>query len=270
MNDQELIGSLPAAKSALEALSDTSLRVPCYCEENVWRLAYRKMHQQQHHPTQLCSSYHVAFVSNPKGCVPMFEQLAGDPDDREVPVMWDYHVILFMTTTTSASTCNQDDTTKTKTFVWDIDSFLPCPCPLEDYIEMVFPNHLTWRKEYLPYFRVVDASVYLRHFSSDRSHMYNSESKTWSAPPPLYDCILLGEENNDDRTCSSNNSDDDSNGNNNSTTGTSSATTTTTTLKQYMTISKKDVVDSQQNCEDRPFGQIYSLSQLLQRFRIKN
>ena len=158
MNDQEL-GSLPAAKSALEAPSDISLRVPCYCEENVWRLAYRKIHQQrtitlqqqqQQQQQQQCS-YHVAFVSNAKGCIPMFEQLAAD--DRETPVFWDYHVILFMTTTTTTTTNSDQDTTIVKHFVLDIDSHLPSPCPLEDYIEGVFPNHSDWQNEYLPYFR---------------------------------------------------------------------------------------------------------------------
>lgn len=38
-------------------------------------------------------------------------------------------------------------------------------------------------------YSVVEASVYLKHFSSDRSHMYNSETQTWSAPPPEYACI---------------------------------------------------------------------------------
>jgi len=167
MNDQWL-RSLEAAKSALEATSDASLRVPCYCEENVWRLTYRKICHHQTRATKNCS-YNVAFVSNPKACVPMFEQLAAN--DRETPVMWDYHVLLFMTKTTS------EDYIAPKTYVIDIDSHLPCPCPLEDYVEMVFPNHTEWVKKYLPYFRVIDASVYLRHFSSDRSHMYNTKTR---------------------------------------------------------------------------------------------
>lgn len=77
--DDQWLRSLDAAKSALQAKSDASLRVPCYCEENVWRLAYRKIYQQKTQET-----YHVAFVSNPKACVPMFEQLAAE--DRNQPV----------------------------------------------------------------------------------------------------------------------------------------------------------------------------------------
>ena len=143
MNEQWL-ASLEAARSALEATSDASLRVPCYCEENIWRLIYRKIYQQQTEAAKYCS-YHVVFVSNPKACVPMFEQLTAD--DRETPVMWDYHVLLFMTITTS------EDSVAPKIYVLDIDSHLPCPCPLEDYVKMVFPNHTDWVKDYLPYFR---------------------------------------------------------------------------------------------------------------------
>jgi hypothetical protein len=36
---------------------------------------------------------------------------------------------------------------------------------------------------------VIDAVTYLQYFSSDRSHMYNTQTKQWNAPPPTYDCI---------------------------------------------------------------------------------
>ena len=88
MNDQWMRSS-EAAKSALEATSDSSLRVPCYCEENVWRLAYRKVYQQQ----QTRGTYHVAFVSNPKGCVPMYEQLAADNKRTPVSTCPSLHVV---------------------------------------------------------------------------------------------------------------------------------------------------------------------------------
>jgi hypothetical protein len=204
-----------AAKSAIEASSDKSLRVPCYCEENVWRLAYRKIHQQEKKMQQqqekqkqqkkkkkkiktavaatttgTTSSfqYHVVFISNPKGCAPLFQQLAAS--DRDSAVFWDYHVILLEQENHSTTTTindgdddddddNDDDSSKNNinnnndddqdvtegtttttvltknTLVWDIDSYLPFPCHLEDYIEMVFPNNLDWPKEYAPYFRYV-------------------------------------------------------------------------------------------------------------------
>jgi len=229
--EKEQLTSLEAAKTALQATPDASLRVPCYCEENVWRLAYRKVCQQKDGET-----YHVAFVSNPKGCVPMFQQKAAE--DPYQPVMWDYHVILLMTTTSS------EDSRTSTTYVLDIDSHLPYPCPLEEYAERVFLNHTDWKEEFLPYFRVFGASTYLRHFSSDRSHMFNSKTKTWNAPPPPYKRILLTKNNQEPNSERPQN-----------------------TLKQYMVISDQNVVDSQkQNNEDNASGQIYSLSQLLQRF----
>mmetsp|Transcript_21153 Transcript_21153/g.58819 ORF Transcript_21153/g.58819 Transcript_21153/m.58819 type:complete len:250 (+) Transcript_21153:204-953(+) len=249
MNDQEL-QSLPAAKSAIAAPpDDKSLRVPCYCEENVWRLAYRKLHGQHQPDPQTTNndcSYFVAFVSNPRKCVPMFEQLGAR--DRETPVFWDYHVILFM--------CQVEDSGTPSAFVLDIDSHLPYPCSLEKYMDVVFPNHTEWKDEYQPYFRVIDATVYLRNFSSDRSHMFNRETSTWNARPPQYDCILPSGVK--DEISSNSNKDP----------------CTITTLQRYMTISAEDIsgplLPVQENSEHDPFGRVYSLSQLLQRFRINN
>lgn len=126
---------------------------------------------------------------------------------------------------------------------------------------------------------VIDASIYLRHFSSDRSHMYNSETKTWNEPPPSYDCILQQHENQHSNDSGSSNDDGNNNATYNSTT-----TTTTTTFKQYMTISNDDVDYQQQNGENKDndgsnnknesddnnhkpiFGRVYSISRLVKRF----
>jgi hypothetical protein len=43
----------PAAISALSARDDESLRVPFYCEENVWRLLYRKLFSENNTQTSL-------------------------------------------------------------------------------------------------------------------------------------------------------------------------------------------------------------------------
>jgi hypothetical protein len=191
----EQVASLPAAKSAVEAPSVASLRVPCYCEENVWRLAYRRLHDKQKRldgskeNNETITYYHVVFVSNPKACVPMFQQLAST--NRGKAVFWDYHVILLQETTTPTTTPATDTKSRKNpssdmshdasqmeqyddginagqspagglvttglvsvtTLVWDIDSHLPCPCPLNDYLNKVFPNVTSWPDEYIPYFR---------------------------------------------------------------------------------------------------------------------
>ena len=145
MSDPAPKRSLSAAESALEATSDRSLRVPCYCEENVWRLAYRKLHEQRQQTQNLASvntNYKVVFVSNPEARVPMFEQLAGEESWK--PVLWDYHVLLFASTTTKS---------KEETFVLDIDSHLPCPCPFDEYVVKVWPHPDQWIEKALPCFR---------------------------------------------------------------------------------------------------------------------
>jgi hypothetical protein len=147
-----LIASTLAAKTALKAPTDQSLRVPCYCEENVWRLAYRKLHKTNDDDTN--NQYHVVFVTNPKKCVPMFQQLA--VSNAQKPCFWDYHVILFSTTRSSSSSQDDNSTTTTTTTttisVMDMDSHLPYPCTLQTYLNGVFPLD-GLPEEYAPYFR---------------------------------------------------------------------------------------------------------------------
>lgn len=135
--DQSTIHSTKAARTALEAPSDQSLRIPCYCEENVWRLAYRKLQQTD----SKAKEYFVVFITNPLKCVPMFHQLA--VSDPTKPVYWDYHVILI---------CHQGGVGSSPT-VFDMDSHLPFPCPLERYMNDVFSAEIQWPEEYKPYFR---------------------------------------------------------------------------------------------------------------------
>jgi hypothetical protein len=127
-----------ANTTALEA--DQALRVPCYCEENVWRLAYRRLKQQeqqqsQHHP--YASEYYVIFISNERQCVPFFHQLA--VEDSRKPCFWDYHVILFVTDLHGS------------TFVLDLDSRLPYGCRFEDYLAATFALDLP--DNFAPLFR---------------------------------------------------------------------------------------------------------------------
>jgi hypothetical protein len=163
-----------AAETALQADCDQDVRVPYYCEENVWRLAYRKTHQEPEH------RYFVAFISNSIKYVPMFQQRASS--DVDSPCCWDYHVILL------SVTCPENNV-----LVWDFDSRLPYPCPLSDYLEESFPYD--YDEPYAPLFRLSPASSFLKNFSSDRMHMYDIKTQTWNAPPPHYDCILSGPSN---------------------------------------------------------------------------
>lgn len=88
-----------AAVTALQAPTDQDLRVPYYCEENAWRVVYRKMRDQPE------DNFFVVFISNPVKNVAMFHQRASDAPDQAVS--WDYHVsigiIPFLTHTSFAA-----------------------------------------------------------------------------------------------------------------------------------------------------------------------
>lgn len=162
-----------AAQSALGAADDRDLRVPYFCEENVWRLARRKSHGQTR------DRYTVCFISNETQTVAMFRQKANSHDDDDHPIIWDYHVILL----------SWSPTLKQAT-VYDIDSCLPYPVSLEIYLRDSFTRYgRGFPPPYAPRFRLVPAELFLTYFTSDRSHMYNAATKTWNAPPPPYDCI---------------------------------------------------------------------------------
>lgn len=218
---------ISAAKSALDAPSDQSLRVPCYCEENVWRLVYRKLHSKTDNGSRLHCQYYVVFITNPSKCVPMFHQMAASNPSR--PCYWDYHVILI--------SCSKEQHGIVLVQVYDMDSHLPFPCSLEEYLTRVFPPEIPWPPEYLPCFRVIQAEVYLQVFSSDRMHMYNAVTQQWSAKPPTYACILPSPSN----------------------------------LIKFMTIDDNDVQSRKPTnhpIADEPFGTVVSLVELKQLFGI--
>lgn len=156
-----------ATRSAAQALSDQELRVACYCEENVYRLVYRKLNQQKGND----GDYYVMFVSSESLCVPMyFQRAAAAPT---TPCLWDYHVIVLHANPKQAT-------------ILDVDSLLQYPTPLQDFLAHAFPGE-TVHRDYAPLFRVIRADVFLKHFYSDRSHMFSDGQ--WSATPPTYACI---------------------------------------------------------------------------------
>ena len=171
-----------ATQSALEAPSDQELRVPCYCEENVYRLVARKLAQPGSERSSTAGgSYYVVFVSSRSQCVPMYRQLASTMPTSVC--LWDYHVIVVHVADNGP-------------LILDMDSRLPYPCTLEMYVRCTFPEEVPLI--YAPLFRVVRAEVYLKHFSSDRSHM-RKEDGTWMAAPPAYACIHAGTSTNLDQ-----------------------------------------------------------------------
>ena len=220
-----------AAETALSCASDRDLRVPCYCEENVWRLAHRRLRgggggvvddndddvdagdrdgneDGRVREAMDGDRYYVAFVSNPDRCCPMFRQLAAGVGG---PVFLDYHVVLIRAV---GAAVNSPPTEAVE--VLDVDTRLPYPCPLSTYLSESFP-HVTRerdadavneddalalseeaRERYAPLFRVVEAEIFLEDFYSDRMHMYDDAKKRWISDPPHYERIMDGWRGGDD------------------------------------------------------------------------
>lgn len=177
-----------AEATAISCRSEKALRVPNYCEENVWRLAYRRLYGNGKNNNEVDKEneqYYVVFVSNDDRCCPMFNQRASESADSAC--VWDYHVILIQSSQATGSRGKKEVTAQ----VLDMDSRLSFPSSLDNYLNRTFQEDLiekTTKKKFPPKFRVVRAELYLRNFYSDRMHMFH-EGK-WYAEPPKYNCIL--------------------------------------------------------------------------------
>lgn len=104
-----------------------------------------------------------------------------------------------------------------QSFVYDLDTALPFPCPCDVYSREAFRSDAPLKPEFrrqvqavkvfgqnvcfhflkmlIIFFclffrkmRVIPAVTYLKTFASDRSHMKRSDG-TWRMPPPTYPCI---------------------------------------------------------------------------------
>mmetsp|Transcript_26721 Transcript_26721/g.42194 ORF Transcript_26721/g.42194 Transcript_26721/m.42194 type:complete len:151 (-) Transcript_26721:1-453(-) len=120
---------LTAETTAIRSSSDRNLRVPCYCEENSWRIAHRHLHNNsttdddnsngssstaRHNTNKINNNnnlnnaeqwdeYNVVFVSNALRCCPFFRQRATPRDEPREYVCWDYHVFVIRSSRRSSS-----------------------------------------------------------------------------------------------------------------------------------------------------------------------
>jgi protein N-terminal glutamine amidohydrolase len=189
-NTTELTAEETALAPSIQ--NDHELRVPFYCEENVWRIAYRKVYYPRRNLMKTNDTfvnnerYMVVFISNLNKRVPMYHQLASASTRK--PCCWDYHVILLGVNTVTTNT----STDTIAVHVYDVDTTLtPYPTPLTEYLASSFPLDYVRYPEFQPYFRVIPADKFIQHFKSDRSHMYNPITKSYNEPPPSYACITL-------------------------------------------------------------------------------
>lgn len=137
---------------------------PYYCEENIWQLAQSRAFS----PGQA----DVVFISNAQRSCPLWSQRACL--EHGEPVFWDYHVVLVIRGPVNT--------------VMDLDSTLGSPLEPARWWDATFPYIDYIVPEFRPRFRLVDASVFARIFSSDRSHMRRDDG-TWNATPPAWPCI---------------------------------------------------------------------------------
>ena len=124
-------------------------RVPNFCEENVWHML--KIVQTRLESVRE-EKVHAVFITNADRCVSFNHQRASlSPtlaSSSSSPCLWDYHVIVLI-----------------EDWVYDIDSTLPFPTPLKDYMRLSFSPSCDY------YFRVVSIVDFFGLFSSDRRHM---------------------------------------------------------------------------------------------------
>lgn len=141
---------------------------PYYCEENVWHL---------------CADAGVEgtpraalVISNAARTVAVACQRAAPSPD--LPVVWDYHVVLAARGSTGWA-------------IWDLDSTLGMPVPLREYLRQSFAWPHGFAPPYDARFRVIEAGRYRDVLCTDRSHM-RDESGRYRVPPPSWPPIGTG------------------------------------------------------------------------------
>ncbi|GFY42532.1 protein N-terminal glutamine amidohydrolase [Trichonephila inaurata madagascariensis] len=158
--------------------SKECLYTSCYCEENVWKLCeYVKNNQ-----SNLLSNCYAVFISNRNQTVPLWYQKSGK-DENKLAV-WDYHVIFIYH--------SNDDK---GALVYDLDTVLPFPVPLEKYAPLTFQFETYLQPIHHRCFRVIPAELFLKTFASDRSRMKSSDG-SWIKEPPPYPCLSTSDSTN--------------------------------------------------------------------------
>lgn len=136
----------------------------CFCEENIWHLC-------QHGELVEFPKY-VIFISNVRKQCPFWFQKSAPAQGF---ICWDYHVVLVV-----------------KMAGWkifDLDTTLPFPIELKEYISLTFKGVAGIHPSYFPNFKIIDAGRYVRGFYSDRKHMKDETGK-WLSPAPDWSLIL--------------------------------------------------------------------------------
>ncbi|XP_022657647.1 protein N-terminal glutamine amidohydrolase-like [Varroa jacobsoni] len=179
---QDDVEATPALTSTAAVLTSTSHHLPnlpakdqlmytaCYCEENIYKLCELIKNKE----TELLDSCYVAFISNASQTVPLWRQRAGD-QANDGHIIWDYHVIMIY----YHESCNGC------TYVYDLDTTLAFPVPLEEYVWKAFKPQVPLKHGFRRHIRCLGARDYLATFASNRQRMRRPDG-AWIKPPPPY------------------------------------------------------------------------------------
>lgn len=137
---------------------------PNYCEENIWQLCQ--------HPDLTDVLTRVLFISSLSRNSPLHFQQSSQ---GEMPVWWDYHVILLASKDGHHS-------------IYDFDTTLPFPSVAQQYLKSTFQEVPMMKPDDRPLFKIVEGDDYISSFHSDRSHMRDADGQ-WIFEPPTWPLI---------------------------------------------------------------------------------
>jgi hypothetical protein len=136
---------------------------PFYCEENIWQLC-----ADERGRLGGAGDRRVLIISNPARRVAMWGQRSSS--DPELPVAWDYHVIMLIRRPSGWE-------------AWDLDAVGPLPRPAVEWLEASFRGTGLLPRKFEPRFRLVACADYRRHLRSDRRHMRGPDGSPIHPPP---------------------------------------------------------------------------------------
>ncbi|KAG9457400.1 hypothetical protein H6P81_001908 [Aristolochia fimbriata] len=177
ISDPVIISASPAEEQPPPPDISAFTHTPCYCEENAYFLCKNlcRMGVTDEESRDLF----VVFISNEDRRIPLWHQKASSRTDGLI--LWDYHVICIQVKSHGRGNKLHQ--------VWDLDTTLPFPVPLNQYIMEAVRPSLPLDPRFTRIFRVVHAPLFLRCFASDRRHMKDSDGH-WMSPPPTYEPII--------------------------------------------------------------------------------
>ncbi len=174
---------------------------PYYCEENIWHLCQEADFSG--------FDRKVVLVSNDRRTCALWNQRAQMAHGE--PVIWDYHVVLLFKSdgsqisdasqigagslVSSGSQVSSGLQVRAGWLVYDLDTLLAVPIPIDQYIESTFGDPSLVPEEFSPRFRVIDADEFVNVFSSDRSHMLTADGR-WQVEPPPWPAIVRNGKSN--------------------------------------------------------------------------